>query len=341
MTPRENERDGNEQMQVIATSSGSYPRIGRTPELQLLRQAIAQRDTGKKSDADVEAAEEALTRAAIEEQVASGLDLVTDGQIRWYDPISHLAGKLENVSVNGLLRFFDTNFYLRQPMVEGPIRWVSPVLRPEYEIAASLSSKPVKQVLTGAYTLARHSIVEYPPYRRDFEQLVLDYNEAVVQEVKQLAAAGAPVIQIDEPSILKEPTHPDWDLFEETWNRLAPAKGKARLVLAVYFGDPAPLLHHLLSMPADVVALDFTYNPRLVDEIAEARPTKPLGLGLLDGRNTKLEDADAVVRALDRLLPQMRSTECYLHPSSGLEYLPRDRALAKLKRLVEIRNRIN
>jgi 5-methyltetrahydropteroyltriglutamate--homocysteine methyltransferase len=327
-------------MQLIATSSGSYPRIGRTPELHLLRQSITQRDSGKKSDADVTAAEDALTRAAIAEQVSSGLDLVTDGQIRWYDPISHLAGKLENISVNGLLRFFDTNFYLRQPVVQGPVVWSQPVLRPEYEMAAKESSKPVKPVLTGAYTLARHSIVEYPPYQKDLSRLVLDYNQAIVNEVRELAAAGATVIQVDEPSILREATHEDWDLLEETWNQLATAKGTARLVLAVYFGDSTPVLHHLLSMPADVIALDFTYNPRLVDQVADSKSAKPLGLGLFDGRNTKLEEPAAVLRALDCMLPQLRAPECYLNPSSGLEYLPRDRALAKLKHLVGIRNRI-
>jgi len=65
-----------------------------------------------------------------------------------------------------------------------------------------------------------------------------------------------------------------------------------------------------------------------------------LGLGLLDGRNTKLEDPDAVLRALDRILPRVQAEECYLTPSSGLEYLPRDRALAKLKRLVAIQNQM-
>ena len=328
-------------MRLITTSSGSYTRIGATPELHLLRQTITQRDSGKKTDADVAAAEDALTRAAIAEQISSGLDLVTDGQIRWYDPISHLAGKLENVSVNGLLRFFDTNFYLRQPVVHGPVVWARPVLRPEYEMASKASAKPVKPVLTGAYTLARHSIIEYPPYQKEFARLVLDYNEAIVKEVSELAAAGATVIQIDEPSILKEPSHADWDLLEETWNKLSAAKGKARLVLATYFGDATPVLHHLLSMPADVVALDFTYNPRLVDQVADSKPAKPLGFGLLDGRNTKLDDPAAVLSALDRMLPKIRASECYLNPSSGLEYLPRDRALAKLKHLAGIRNRIN
>jgi 5-methyltetrahydropteroyltriglutamate--homocysteine methyltransferase len=328
-------------MQLIASSSGSYPRIGRTPELQLLRQTITQRDSGKKTDADVRAAEETLTRAAISEQVGSGLDLVTDGQIRWYDPISHVAGKLENITINGLLRFFDTNFYLRQPVVHGPVVWSKPVLRPDYEMAVQASSKPVKPMLTGAYTLARHSIIEYPPYQKDFARLVLDYNEAIAKEVAQLAEAGATVIQIDEPSILKGATHEDWDLLEKTWEKLAAAKGKAKLVLATYFGDATASLHHLLSMPADVVALDFTYNPRLVDQVADAKPAKSLGFGLLDGRNTKLDDPATVLGALERMLPKIRASECYLNPSSGLEYLPRDRAQAKLKHLVGIRNKIN
>jgi len=309
--------------------------------LHLLRQSISQFDNGKETDEAVRAAEDDLTRAAIAEQVSSGLDLVTDGQVRWHDPISHLAGQLENVSLNGLQRFFDTNFYLRQPVVDGPVVWLRPVLRPEFEMASRESSKPVKQVLTGAYTLARHSIVEYVPYQKDFAQLVLDYNEAVAKEVSQLAEAGASVIQIDEPSILKEPAHADWDLLEKTLIRLSAAKGKARLVLATYFGDATPVLHHLLSMPADVVALDFTCNPRLADQVAAAKPAKPLGLGLLDGRNPELEDPATVLAMLESLLPKIRATECYLNPSSGLEYLPRDRALAKLKLLVGIRNRIN
>ena len=67
-----------------------------------------------------------MTRAAVEEQAGSGLDLITDGQIRWYDPISHAAGKLENITINGLMRYFDTNSYFRQPVVKGPIRLRQP-----------------------------------------------------------------------------------------------------------------------------------------------------------------------------------------------------------------------
>ncbi|OFV96190.1 MAG: hypothetical protein A3F68_04880 [Acidobacteria bacterium RIFCSPLOWO2_12_FULL_54_10] len=322
----------------MATNTGSYPRIGSRPEFQVLRQAIAQRDKGTKTDADVKAAEDAMTRAAIEEQTGSGLDMVTDGQIRWYDPISHVAGKLENITINGLMRYFDTNSYFRQPVVKGPIRWKQPVLRPDYEKAVALSSRPVKPVLTGAITLARHSIVEHPGYESDFGSLVRDYNMAIAQEVKELAAAGAAVIQIDEPVVLKNAG--DLPLLNETLKVLSQVKGKARLALYVYFGDPGPVLSALLDSPADIIGLDFTYNTKLIDQVAAVRPKKPLGLGLLDGRNTKLENADQVAKSLERLLKGISAEECYLNPSSGLEYLPRDRALQKLKHLVAIKNRV-
>ena len=324
-------------MKLITTNTGSYPRIGKAQELHLLRQTIAQWESGKKTDADLKAAEDALTRAAIQDQVASGLDVVTDGQIRWYDPISHLTGKWENVSVNGLLRFFDTNFYIRQPVVRGPVRWQQAVVRSEFESACAMSAKPVKPVLTGAITLARHSIVEHPPYQQDVRRLVLDYNQALAEEVRELAAAGATIIQIDEPAVLQDSS--SLDLLDETLKILAAAKGAARLALYVYFGDAGPVLERLLNSPADIVGLDFTYNPALVEQVAAAKPAKSLGLGLLDGRNTKLESPESVLRSLERILPQVQAQDCYLNPSAGLEYLPRDRAVEKLKRLTAIRSR--
>ena len=307
------------------------------------RQTIAQVDSGKRAKAELGATEmgateDMLTRLAIKDQADSGLDLVTDGQIRWYDPISHVAGKLTNVAINGSLRFFDTNLYIRQPVIRGPFAWAVPVLRPEFEMARAASSRPVKPVMTGALTIARHSLVLDPHYQKDFARLVKDYNEALVCEVRELAIAGATVIQIDEPAILKDRQPNDLRIMAACWRRLASAKGSAKLVLNVFLGDPGPILGDLLALPADVLALDFTCRPKLVDQVAAARPAKPLGLGLLDGGNAILEETAAVAESLAKILPNVRAAECYLSPSAGLGSLPRDHALAKLKHLVAIRN---
>ena len=95
------------------------------------------------------------------------------------------------------------------------------------------------------------------------------------------------------------------------------------------------------QLPADVVGLDFTYYPRLVDMIAAKGSPKTLGLGLVDGRNTRLEDPDQIARQIERMLPKIKSERAFLGTSSGLEYLPRDRAFAKLELLSKVRNALN
>ncbi|MCH7646376.1 MAG: methylcobamide--CoM methyltransferase, partial [Nitrospinae bacterium] len=144
-------------MRLTATASGTYPRIGDRPEEQVLRKTIAAVDRGEKTEADIEEARQAMVRMAIAEQEEAGLDIVTDGQIGWYDPISHLLRSVAGVEINGLLRYFDTNSYFRQPVIVGEIEVGEPQVVGEYRYAAGVASKPVKPVLTGAYTLAKLS----------------------------------------------------------------------------------------------------------------------------------------------------------------------------------------
>ncbi len=321
-------------MQILLTGAGSYPRIGETPELQQLRRSIAAWERQEATGDDLRAAEDALVRAALSDQVEAGLDLVTDGQIRWYDPISHLAGKLAGVEINGLLRLFDTNFYFRQPVVRGAIRRQEGMVLREYEFARAQSSKPVKPVLTGPYTLARSSILSNGVYK-GAEALTEAYAQVLALEVEALARAGAEVIQIDEPAIVKNPT--DLPILERVLAVLAAKKGSARIALHFSFGDPHPLYDRLQRLPVDILSLDFTYNPKFADHVAAAGSDKPLGLGLVDARNTRLEDAATVAKQVERLLSRVKADACYLLPSCGLEYLPRDRARSKLKLLAQVR----
>ncbi|HEV2387165.1 MAG TPA: hypothetical protein VGS20_07905 [Candidatus Acidoferrales bacterium] len=334
-------------MTLVLAHTGSYPRIGDSPELQLLRRTIAGVDRGDRDAGDLAEAESQMTRRAIDEQLAAGLDVVTDGQIRWNDPVSYLAGKLDGVRVNGLLRLFDTNFYFRQPvlarrpartreLVVGDFAVASEALK-----AAGGNGRRLKPVLTGPYTLARLSLAESAEMRA-LEPRVAAYAEALAAEVGALADAGAAEVQIDEPSILLFPG--DWPLFAQAMGQLLRARDEARrrrhtidLILQVYFHDCAPLYEKLIGLPVDGVGLDFIYNPRLADLVAQAGSPVPLGLGVVDGRNTKLERPEDVARQVARMLPRIARARAWLGPSCGLEYLPRDRARAKLELLGKIR----
>ena len=363
---------------LYLASTGSYPRIGDSPELQLLRRATSALDRGERNTADVLDAENELTRLAIADQLRAGLEVITDGQIRWYDPISHIASKLENVKIAGLQRYFDTNFYFRQPMIAGIPKRTAALVAGEFifarnalgclptpePLAGRLSIKPV---LTGPYTLAKFSIPAnsgngVPDLHSSLEARAQAYAEALAAEIVELTTIGAELIQIDEPAIAKYPE--DWRIFESAVATLVAARhqkpGRPRelgslfaardekreqhlpeLALYVYFHDSAPLYEKLLTLPVDIIGLDFTYNPQLADMVASLGCPKPLGLGLVDGRNTKLEDVEGVARQIDRLLPKIQGGRAYLNTSCGLECLPRDRALAKLELLAKIRQAVN
>ena len=339
-------------MNLILSSSGSYPRIGDTPELQVLRRTLALADRGERTAADLADAENEMTRRAIEEQVRAGVELITDGLIRWYDPISHIAGKLDGVKIKGLLRFFDTNFYFRQPVLTAAPKRVGSLLVDEYKFARNALGMmstaeekagllAIKPVVTGPYTLARFSLNE-DAGMGSLEARAQAYAEALGAEIQALINAGADFIQIDEPAILKYAE--DFDIFRaallkvcEARPQTAPGAKKVQLALYVYFHDCASLYEKLVQLPVDVLGIDFTYKPNLVDVVATAGSPIPLALGLVDARNTKLEKPGEVARQVEKLLPRIAGGTAYLGPSAGLEYLPRDRACAKLELLSKIR----
>jgi 5-methyltetrahydropteroyltriglutamate--homocysteine methyltransferase len=318
-------------MELIVASAGSYPRIGETPEAQRHRRAYAQRERGEISDMEWRAVEDEVAGQVVREQTDAGLDVVTDGLVRWYDPISHLARHCDGIQINGLLRYFDTNFYFRQPVVSGRIRRREPVLRREFEVARAATDRVVKPVLTGPYSLAQGSIIEGG--YRNRRELAQAFAEILAQEVAELVHAGAALIQVDEPYLLRHPE--DLEVVREGLATLAAARGKAHLALYTFFGDALPLWDRLMEMPVDLLGLDLTYGPALADRIAAAGAPRTLVLGVVDGRNTKLETRDGVFRTLDRALTGLRGP-VGLGPSCGLELLPRTRARAKLENMVAL-----
>lgn len=318
-------------MKLLTASSGSYPRVGGEPNQQRLRSAYRKWEEGKVSDDELEEVYQDYTEEVIREQEKAGLDVVTDGQIRWYDPLSHFAREIEGCEIDGLLRFFDTNFYFRQPVVIDELDRKGSIVKDEFILATKISKKTLKPVLPGPYTLAKLSIDKH---YSDLTNLALDFADVISREVETLVDAGAEEIQVDEPAILDN--EDDYDIFSKSTEKLAGRKGNSQLNLTVYFGDTSPLYDRLQDLPVDVLGLDFTYSPDLPDLIEDEGSDKPLSLGLIDARNTKLEDPDDVLSTIKRIVPNVEASKVYLNPSYGLELLPRKKAYEKLKNMVRI-----
>ena len=323
-------------MRLILMNNSSYPRVGDRPQEQRLRRTRTKKDEGRVSERQLREAENMTITEVAREQIAAGMEIVTDGMVRWHDPLSHLAGQLENVRLGGLRRYFDSNFLYREPVVEGVPRWVKPVLGEDLEHARNNSTRPVKGILPGPYTTARCSRVNDQGLE-SIGDLTMAFAEAFANEVEVMAEAGAKIIQIDEPAILSHPD--DIGLFREAMGILAAKKGEAQLSLTTYFGDAAKLYRDFQDMPVEILGFDFTYSEDLISNIEMVGSSKVLALGLVDGRNTKMEDLEDVFRSFDRILPRVSVDHCYLTPSCGLEFLPRDRARRKLELMTTLRFR--
>lgn len=322
-------------MNLFTAAAGSYPKVGEAPEQQGLRRAIQKFQDGKITSEELDAVANEVTAAVIREQETAGLDIVTDGLIRWEDGQTYLARRLDGFELGGLIRYFDTNTYYRQPIVTGPVRWRSPVTVADYHFAASKARKPVKAVLTGPYTMA--CLSENRSYG-DRRALVEDLAIALGEEARALDEAGAPIIQVDEPSWGRDPDEPG--LLAEALGRVFRGVRTAKRAVQISFGPAGDALPALADAPLDIIGLDLVEGRGDLARLGDLRGKKnALALGLFDARGTRLDDPDEVIGVLRGVLDSAGPRDLYLTTNCGLEFLPRDRAQRKLAHLVAVARR--
>jgi 5-methyltetrahydropteroyltriglutamate--homocysteine methyltransferase len=314
---------------VITTVIGNYPKIPDLPAPGKWRTGVERLQKGQIDEAQLQRIEDEVTIEAITEQIIAGVDVITDGQIRWEDAQTHFARRLSGFSINGLQRYFDTNIYFREPVAEHTVAWTGPITVPEFEFARAHSSKPVKAVVTGPFTLAKLSRnVHY----RTLKDFTLALGRALNRELKALEGAGAQFIQVDEPAICQHKQ--EYAIFAEAQRALTDGV-KAKKILCTYFGDISGLYPQILDLPFEAIGLDFVAGYRNWDAIAGAPFTRELQAGVLDARNTRVESVDELVSAVRRLTTFVSPGRLLLSPSAGLEFLPRSVARRKLAALVE------
>ena len=114
------------------TVVGSYPKIPDPPAPGRWRSSVEKLQRGEISAADLRRVEEEVTDDVLREQAEIGIEVVTDGQIRWEDGFTYFARGLTGFTINGLQRYFDTNVYYRQPVATGEVTWRAPISVQDY-----------------------------------------------------------------------------------------------------------------------------------------------------------------------------------------------------------------
>ncbi|MBX6377698.1 MAG: hypothetical protein IRY95_04040, partial [Clostridia bacterium] len=317
---------------MLATVVGNYPKIAQDPSVRSVRQSLNRFEAGSISVLELEEAFRETVARVVREQEEAGIDLLTDGQIRWEDLVTPLARDLASLEVGGLVRFYDNNVYYRRPRVTGRLWFRGSSIAETYREAAAVATRPVKAVLPGPYTAAR--LCEDRHYG-DLETLVRDLAENLNLEARALAAAGAPLIQFDEPSLVVDGTRDAARLARDGLAVAAAGLG-VKTAVQLYFGDATPLLDLLAVFPVDAVFFDAVSGPGVVDRLAADGFPLEVGLGIVDGRGYRLEDVAELVRTVERVCRRIDPARVYVHPSCGLEFLPHDRARLKLRLVAEV-----
>jgi 5-methyltetrahydropteroyltriglutamate--homocysteine methyltransferase len=276
-----------------------------------------------------------LTRQIIAEQESAGIDIVTDGQAGWPDLLRPFAETMTGFEIGGLLRWFDNNTYYRRPVCVEPVDWHGPCSVDSFRFASSVATHPVKAVIPGPVTFARLSVDEH---YHDHERFVLALARVLAQEAFELEAAGARHIQIDEPALLQAPE--DLELGKRALDLVGADLNAAEVTLATYFGDASSLGPAIFDLPAQVIGFDLVSTRANVDQVKHAPAGMKIQAGIVDARNTKLERVEDALGVIEQITDTVDLSDVRLSPSAGLEFLPREKARAKLERLSEIAQRV-
>jgi 5-methyltetrahydropteroyltriglutamate--homocysteine methyltransferase len=324
-------------MEITTTVVGSYPKPPDEGRPFVVRQTLHKLERGDVGPDDLIAAQDELVRSVVAEQEEAGIDIISDGQARWDDILTPFARHITGFEIGGLLRWFDNNVYYRRPVCVGELEWGGPSSVEAWQFASSVATAPVKAVLPGPITFARLSVDEHYGTHEEF---VLAIARILAQEAFELEAAGVRYLQIDEPSLLDAPE--DLVLAKRALGLIKSElrAEETQVTLATYFDDAKRLGEELYELPADVFGFDLIAGPdsrELIDSLPDG---KKLQAGLVDARNTRLEDPDDLAREIAGFVERLGADRVAISPSSGLEFLPREKARAKLHRLAEATEKV-
>lgn len=286
----------------------------------------------------LEQAQDDATLLAVRAQERAGLDILTDGEIRRESYSNRFATALEGVDLDNpgkiVSRTGNTAFV---PRVVGKIRRKYPVEVRDLKFLRANTDRTVKITLPGPFTMSQQAQNDY--YAGE-EELALDYAAAVNEEMKDLFAAGANIVQLDEPWM--EAHAEKARKFGLTALRRALDGIAGTTALHICFGYAAMVpgrpaaysfLEELANAPVKQISIE-TAQSSLDCSVLAKLSRKTIILGVIDLSKPEVESAETIAARIRRALPFVGADRLVLAPDCGMKYLPADSAFGKLKSMV-------
>ena len=325
------------------TLVGSYPQpewlidhnklVGRFPP------RVRARELWRIPEAFLAEAQNDATMMAIKAQEEAGLDIITDGEMRRESYSNRFATALDGVDIDnpgvGLDRSGHPN---PVPRIVGPIRRKHPVEIEDLKFLRAHTTKMVKITVPGPFTMSQQAQNDYYPSE---EAAAMDYAAAVNEEIRDLFAAGADIVQIDEPYMQARPEKARSYGLKALNRALEGITGTT--AVHICFGYAAIIhqrpsgysfLPELADCSCKQVSIE-TAQSKLDCAVLAKLDGKKIMVGCIDLNDMTVETPETVVTRIKRALPYVKAENVIIAPDCGMKYLPRDVAFGKMKAMAE------
>ena len=279
------------------------------------------------------------TLVAIREQEEAGLDIVTDGEMRRESYSNRFATALDGIDMENHGTALDRSGEpVPVPRVVGDISRRHPVQVRDVQFLKAHTDRMTKITVPGPFTMSQQA---QDDHYGDEEALALAYAGAVNAEIKDLFAAGADVVQLDEPYMQARPEKARAFGLKALERALEGVEGTT--ALHICFGYAA-LIHERPEGYSFLPELEGSGVRQISIETAQQNldtavlrnlPDKTIILGVLDLSTHEVESAETVATRIRRALPDVDAQRVIVAPDCGLKYLPREVALGKMRAMAE------
>lgn len=328
---------------LLPTSAvGSYPQ----PDWLIDRAALSKQTPPRTRAQELwridpqwlEQAQDDATRLAVRDQEVAGLDIITDGEIRRVSYSSRFANALDGIDQdNPGTRASRGGISVSVPRVVGPIKRSHPVEVRDVKFLRECSTRKIKITVPGPFTMAQQA---QDDFYNDEEALALDYAAAVNDEIKDLFAAGADVVQIDEPYMQAQPDKARRFGVKVLDRAVAGVSGVTAVHLcfgyALTVKTKARAYDFLTELEASAVKHISIETAQSNLERSTLKPlTKTVILGVVDLNDPSVEPPEVIADRIRRTLPYVPAERIVVAPDCGMKYLPKDVAFGKLRAMVQ------
>jgi len=325
------------------TLVGSYPQ----PEWLIDRKRLAGRfpprvrakELWRVPEPYLAQAQDDATVLAIRAQEEAGLDIVTDGEIRRESYSNRFATALEGVDIDNPGSALDRSGHPNPvPRIVGRVRRKHAVEVQDLLFLKKHTSKKTKITVPGPFTMSQQAQNDY--YKSE-EEAAMDYAAAVNQEIRDLFAAGADIVQVDEPYMQARPEKARQYGLKALNRALEGVTGTT--AVHICFGYAAIIhqrpsgysfLPELAGCSCQQVSIE-TAQSGLDCSVLTSLSSKKIMVGCIDLSDMTVETPQKVVERIKKALKHVKPGHVIVAPDCGMKYLPREVAFGKMKAMVE------